>query len=109
MNSDRVAVDKEFYIAPGQPVSVRDRTHSSASLRRVEALPPAEDIMAAQALLRENFGASREQLVTATTRVLGYLSTSAQMRSAIDHAIQTAIDHGQITESDKILKDPGPG
>ncbi|MEX0956424.1 MAG: DUF3320 domain-containing protein [Rhizobiaceae bacterium] len=96
-----------FYAVPGQEVRVRDRSAvSSASLRRPETLPPAEIQAAAIAIIEQNFGAGRDQLITAIARALGFASTSAQLRAVIEPIIDQAVHTGLIVEEDEMLAIP---
>jgi very-short-patch-repair endonuclease len=87
-----------FYVIPGRPAIVRDRTNvKSAGLRKPENLPPTEVQAAMLALIDANYGAQREELVVATARLFGFLSTSSQLRGAIDAVIDDMLQRSVLS------------
>lgn len=95
-----VLQDGNFFLKPGAEIHVRDRSlASSASLRKPECLPPHEIKKAVLALVEVNFGAGREQLAIEVARLLGFKSTSAQLRGVIDFHIQELLSAGQLQEA----------
>lgn len=102
--------DGQFYTVPGQQIRVRDRSAvMSQSLRRPEALPPSEIQAAAVAVLEVNFGASREELITAIARLFGFASTSAQLRTTIERSVENAAHTGLIQEVNGFLTSASSG
>jgi very-short-patch-repair endonuclease len=96
-----------FYSVPGQPVVVRDRAQvASKSLRRPEALPPAEIDAAALDIVAANYGAGRDELVLAVARDFGFAATSAQLRAVIDARIDALVASGELAAKDGILVRP---
>ncbi|CAN7429582.1 DUF3320 domain-containing protein [Phyllobacterium sp. LjRoot231] len=93
-----------FFAILDQAVRVRNRSAVvSPSLRKLETLPPSEIETAAIAVVEENFGASRDQLITAISRLLGFASTSTQLRSIIEPCINAAVAAGTISEDNGML------
>lgn len=93
-----------FYLLPSQPVVVRDRSGVvSATLRKPEMLPPAEIDEALRTIVGENFGASRDELVQASSREFGFAATSAQLRSVLDARIDALLAGGDLEEKNDLL------
>ena len=87
----------DFLSIPGLPIRVRDRSQvASHTLRRCDALPPAEIEVAILEVLRTNFGATDEQIGLAVSRALGFKSTSGQLRDVITHVVGAAIAKGWL-------------
>lgn len=94
-------VGEEFLATPGQAVVVRNRSQvRSASLRKPEYLPPREIDAALMRVVEENFGAAPDELVTAVARVFGFLSTSAQLRGALETCVETLVTNGDLVLHD---------
>lgn len=86
-----------FYMSPGQQVSARDRSAvGSSSLRKPEALPPAEIVQAALDIVKANYGAGRNDLVQAISRAFGFASTSSQLRSVLCDVIDRMVKEGAL-------------
>ncbi|WP_223495536.1 DUF3320 domain-containing protein [Stenotrophomonas indicatrix] len=79
-----VLQDGEFLLWPGRGIRVRDRSSvQSLSLRRPELLPPMEMDAAILELVRENLGATLDEVALHVSRRLGFRTTSAQLRAAL--------------------------
>jgi very-short-patch-repair endonuclease len=103
----RIVEDGSFLSMPDAKVQVRDRSEAaSPTLRRADMLPPAEIRVAAVDVVRMNFGASPDQVVTAVSRALGIKSTSAQVRSAILSVVDDAIGKGELVKQGGVLAIP---
>jgi very-short-patch-repair endonuclease len=78
-----------FYSVPGRAVVTRDRSLvGSQTLRKPDALPPAEIDHTLLAIVDANFGASRVELVQAASRAFGFAATSAQLREVLNAGIE---------------------
>ena len=103
MSGDIVAAG-EFWSPRDGTVQVRDRAQvGSASLRRPEALPPAEIDAALKAIVERNYGATRDQLVMAVSRALGFASTSVQLKSVLGVGIDRLLASGALVERSGLL------
>lgn len=103
----RIVEDGNFLSMPGATVQVRDRSEAaSPTLRRADMLPPAEIRVAALNVVRMNFGASPDQVVTAVSRALGIKSTSAQVKSAISSVVEEAVAKGELVDQGGVLVVP---
>ena len=99
--------DGGFYLrSPDSPVAVRDRSDvESSTLRDPAMLPSAEIRLCVQRLVQANFGVTREEMITAAARTLGFKSTTPALRAAIDgqitHMLEATTlieDHGRLRE-----------
>ncbi|MDP9412894.1 MAG: DUF3320 domain-containing protein [Pseudomonadota bacterium] len=94
----------EFWACPDAEVKVRDRSEvGSASVRRPEAIPPVEIEHAVLAIVTQNFGALRDQVVQAVARLLGFASTSAQLRGRILDVVDGLLAAGKLREQTDLL------
>lgn len=101
---EKIVGGPDFWTVPGAEVKVRDRAAvGSTSLRRPDALPPAEIEHAVLAIVTSNFGAMRDQVVLAVARLLGFASTSAQLRERILEAVDRLIADGRLREQTDLL------
>lgn len=93
-----------FYIVPGQPVIVRSRAEvESGTLRRPEILPPDEIATAILQVIKENYGAERDQLAQAVARLFGFGSTSTQLRDAVESALANLLDSAQLRLDGRLI------
>jgi len=108
VKSGRVERSVDFLSIPGIPVRVRDRSTVLAStLRRAEMLPPSEIRTAILDIVRSNFGATRDQVVQAVSRMVGIKSTSAAVRSRIETQIDECVSSGELMlQADSLLVRP---
>lgn len=75
-------------IAGQQSLMVRSRSGTrSPGLRKPEFLPPAEVAEAVQQAVTRNIGSTREEVIVAVARSLGFASTTAKLREAIEARI----------------------
>lgn len=82
---------------PGQQVVVRSRGEvSSNTLRRPEILPSQEVMAAIEIVVAENYGAERDQLAQAVSRLFGFGATSAQLREVVESALTELLDSGRL-------------
>jgi very-short-patch-repair endonuclease len=77
-----------FFACPGTQPRIRNRSNvNSPGLRKPEYLPPIEIEAALLSIVDQHFGASRDELVQATSRLLGFSATSAQLREVITQSV----------------------
>jgi very-short-patch-repair endonuclease len=104
----RIVQDGDFYSVAGGAIVVRDRSAAASStLRRPEALPPAEIEQALVEVASRNFGATRDQAVMAVSRALGFAATGALVREVIVEVLARALDKGVLVQRDSLI-DVGP-
>ena len=100
----RLAQDGDFLTVPGRKPRVRDRSEvRSSSLRKCDSLPPAELEAAILGVVRENFGATDEQVVQASARAVGFKATSGQLRELLAEVIAAAIAGERLTRRNGML------
>lgn len=87
-----------FYSTPDQVVIGRDRSMvTSLSLRKPEALPPAEIDQMLLTIIDANYGAGRDDLVQAASRAFGFSATSAQLKEVLQAGVSRLEDTGVVT------------
>ena len=83
---------------------VRDRSGvRTLSLRHPEALPPAEIRAAMLEIVRDNLGATRDQIFTNVSRALGFKSTKGLLRGTIQPVIERALAEKELVENNGVL------
>ena len=91
--------DDEFYECPDQPLAIRDRSNvASPHLRKPTSLPPREIRHAALAVVENHTGVSHDEVVTEVARLLGFQTTSAQLRQHIDPLVSALVADGTLSE-----------
>lgn len=95
----------DFLTIEGRLPDLRDRSAVlSASLRKPEMLPPDEIAAGAVVLVRQNFGAEPDQLVTELARALGFKATSEVLRLRLLAGIDLARADGRLVEQNGLLQ-----
>ena len=93
-----------FYSLPDQQVVVRDRSEiDSSTLRKPEYLPPEEVKLAIDQVVVANFGAEQDELIQAVARLLGFASTSAQLREVVETAVADLVNSGQLRMDGRLV------
>jgi very-short-patch-repair endonuclease/DNA polymerase III delta prime subunit len=83
----------------GRAPTVRDRSSvQSPSLRKPEMLPPMEIRAAALQVIRTHLGVSAEEVVTQVSRMLGFQSTSAQLRGLVQAELDRLVVAGLLEQ-----------
>ncbi len=100
----RLTREGDFLSIPGREPKVRDRSAViSTTLRRCDALPPAELERGVLDIVRTHFGATDDQIALAVSRALGFKSTSSQLRTLIADVVAAAIAKGWIDRKNGVL------
>jgi very-short-patch-repair endonuclease len=95
--SGRLLQEGDFLTVPGRKPAVRDRSEvRSASLRRIDTLPPSEVEIGVLDVVRFNFGASEDDVCTVVSRRLGFKSTSSQLKDLILQVIASTCKKGWV-------------
>lgn len=93
----QISAEDDCYAINGKPVPIRDRSAAeSRSLKKPELLPPQEIRAAIQHLVREAHGVARGDIAVAVSRMLGFQSTSQQLRDVIGPQIDLLLDKGAL-------------
>jgi very-short-patch-repair endonuclease len=99
-----LAADGPFHTLPGQPVTVRDRSHvTSSGLKKPEMLPPCEIDHGIVTVIGENYGATAEDLIPAVARRLGIASTGPLLRTLIAERIDFLLRRNILTRRGGLL------
>jgi len=84
-----ITVDRNVVMHPGREIKARDRSQvQSASLRKVEMLPPQEIQAGVRQIVEASHTIGLDELATGVARLLGYKSTSRQLKEVIDGEIR---------------------
>ncbi|HEY0661305.1 MAG TPA: DUF3320 domain-containing protein [Lysobacter sp.] len=87
----------DFLLWPGREAIPRDRSGAeSNTLRRPELLPPMEIDVAILSLVKENLGATLDEVALHVSRRLGYRTTSAQLRAALIARTEALVSKGRL-------------
>lgn len=90
---------------PDAPVPIRNRAGAqSATLRKPEFLPGIEIRAAILLLLNTHHGATRTEIPAAVSRLFGFKSTGAVLRSIIDYQLKKMLKAGTLEESEEMLR-----
>jgi very-short-patch-repair endonuclease len=96
--------DGKFLYIAGRKVQLRNRRNvASRGLRLPEMLPPVEIRAGIADVIRENFGAREEEIVSAVLRRLGYATSGASLREVVETGIRKMRASGEIQEQDELL------
>lgn len=95
----RIALDGPFCCNPVQTeMRVRDRSSvEENTLKKPEMLPPSEIRLAVSAIIRVNLGVTTEEAVIEAARLLGFKSTSSQLKRVIEQEINQLHSDGVLT------------
>lgn len=97
--------DGDFLTVEGRLPDLRDRAAvQSTSLRKPEMLPLDEIAAGAVLLVRQNFGAEPDQLVTELARALGFKATGETLRLRLLAGIDLARGDGRLVEQNGLLQ-----
>jgi very-short-patch-repair endonuclease len=95
----------DFLSIDGRKAFLRDRSDANSSgLRKPEAIPAEEVAAGAESIVRANFGATKDQLVTEIARSLGFKATSEVLRGRLLEGIDLAISRGTIVDQQGLLQ-----
>ena len=90
---------------PEAPVRVRNReVVRSASLRKVDLLPPQELCVAIESVVAAHYGASPPEIAVAVSRLLGFKAMGAGLRETIERQVQTLKVKGRLREQDGLFR-----
>lgn len=95
----------DFYLIRGQqeiPVRRRDKV-TSVKLRDADMLPPDEIRKAVIHIVQMHLGAGNDELVVATSRLLGFRSTRPTVRQAIAQVVDELVQEGSLRRNNDRL------
>lgn len=97
VNEGMIQREGEFLLWRGREPKVRDRSEvASITLRRPELLPPQEIDVAIKALVKDNLGATLDEVALHVSRRLGYRTTSAQLRAGLTERVEALVAIGAL-------------
>ncbi len=100
----RIERSGDFLFTPGSTVRVRNRAFvSSASLRRIEMLSPAEIDAAIRQTVTGNLGATAGEVVQGVSRLFGFKATSGQLRDLIMQGVDRLVVARDVVARGDIL------
>ena len=103
--SDGLVSGGDFLYIEGQKNVPRDRSVvTSPGLRRIEMLPPTEIDAAILRVVETSLGGTAEQVVQSVSRMLGFKSTSSQLRDAILGRQQSLVADGRLAAINGIVQ-----
>jgi very-short-patch-repair endonuclease len=103
--SGKIHQDGEFLLMPDQEITVRDRSSAqSTSLMKTEMLPPMEIQAAIMHIIKANHGVSEEEIAVGVGRMLGFRSTSQQLKTIVTQEVQSLLTSDRIIEHAGFLK-----
>jgi hypothetical protein len=95
----------EFISIPGREPVLRNRaTAMSSGVRKPEMIPLSEIAASAVEIVRVNFVATQDQLVSGVSRALGFKSTSEGLRTRIMAGIAAAVEDDRLVEANELLQ-----
>ena len=97
---DRIELDGEFLVVPGQEIYVRVPQDEFATARKVRSVAPAELQLALVKLLEDAGAASRDDLRTAWARLFGWRRVGADIELAFDDAVDALVRQGRVSGVD---------
>ncbi|MBZ5601280.1 MAG: DUF3320 domain-containing protein [Acidobacteriia bacterium] len=104
MKTRRLQRVGEFLSITGSPVNVRDRSEvASLGLRKPEMLPPQEIRVAVIQVVAANLGGHQDQVTLSVLRLLGFKSSSAQLREVVQSAIDALVIYGTLVQQGEYL------
>lgn len=99
------AVEEGFIVKRTRVVVPRRRDGSlPPSLRKPENFPPQEIRAAIVVVIERHLGVQRDELAGAVARLLGFKSTSAQIKATFEAQVRKLLKSGILTESEGIVQ-----
>jgi very-short-patch-repair endonuclease len=94
-----------FYVVSGvSEIPVRNREGVvSVTLRNPEMLPPDEIRKAVLHIIGTHIGAGNDEIISVTSRLLGFRSTGPKVRQVIERVVNELVESGSIRERENRL------
>ena len=103
--NEGLIIGGDFLCIKGKESIPRDRSLvNSPGLRRIEMLPPVEIDAGILSVIEVSMGETAEQIIQAVSRMLGFKSTSSQLRDLINGRKHSLVVNGRLTESDGMFR-----
>nr|CDS58981.1 conserved hypothetical protein [Serratia symbiotica] len=105
LENTQIKLKDDFLIVNESEVTIRNRLNvSSQSLRKPENISLDEIAIGVVRTISASFGATFEEIVSAISRMLGYKSTSAVLRSRIKNSIEILEKNKTVVLYDNLIK-----
>ena len=103
-NKGEISRDDEFLIHKNSKIVLRNRQNvQSLGLRKSEMLPPQEIAVGIIKVVKNNLGATEEEVIISISRSLGFKATSGTLRKVISDIIKMLISTGILLKEDELL------
>jgi len=105
VQAEWVIDDREIILLPGREIQIRDRSEvQSSSLKKVNSLPPQELHVGILQLVQASHAVDIGDLAVGVARMLGFKSTSKQLRELVAQEVDVLIQRGELVEDAGVLK-----
>lgn len=99
-----IVLEGQFLIHLQSKISLRNRQNvQSLGLRKPEMLPPAEIASGIGQIVKDNFGATEDEIVTSISRMLGFKSTSSTLRKTITETLENLLLEEKLIREDLLI------
>ncbi len=93
-----------FLVNQKSAVILRNRQNvQSAGLRKPEMLPPQEIASGIKQVVKNNLGATDDEIVTSISRMFGFKATSSTLRKVISDVIERLLVDGDLVREESLI------
>ncbi|MCL6349983.1 DUF3320 domain-containing protein [Pectobacterium polaris] len=103
-NKGNIFQDGQFLVHQKSKIILRNRQNvQSSGLRKPEMLPPQEIAVGIVQVVKNNLGATEEEIIMSLSRSLGFKATSGTLRKVISEVVEQLLFKGAILREDTLL------
>ncbi|MBE5202735.1 DUF3320 domain-containing protein [Pectobacterium sp. FL60-S17] len=103
-NKGNILQDGQFLVHQKSKIILRNRQHvQSSGLRKSEMLPPQEIAVGIVQVVKNNLGATEDEIIMSLSRSFGFKATSGTLRKVISEVIEQLLFKGAILREDTLL------
>ncbi|MDP8761543.1 DUF3320 domain-containing protein, partial [Serratia marcescens] len=103
-NKGDILQDGQILIHQKSKIVLRNRQNvQSSGLRKSEMLPPQEIAVGISQVVKNNLGATEEEIVMSISRSLGFKATSGALRKVISEVIEQLLFKGSLLKEDSLI------
>ena len=103
-NKGEIILDGQFLIHQKSKIILRNRQNvQSSGLRKSELLPPQELAVGIVQVVKNNLGATDDEIVISISRSLGFKATSGALRKVISEEIEQLLSKGVLIKEDPLI------
>lgn len=103
-NKGNILQDGQFLVHQNSKIILRNRQHvQSSGLRKSEMLPPQEIAVGIVQVVKNNLGATEDEIIMSLSRSLGFKATSGTLRKVISEVIEQLLFKGAILREDTLI------